>query len=123
MSLPLFVNPNLRAGVGVTFLFMATFGTLLYNLTGYFQNVHGCCALTTGLAFLPPMAAGFVGSMTDGRLATRFGIRATLVTSLAVGTVATAAAMSPDGGSRPAGAQRLSGRHLHDHVRRCRNGC
>jgi EmrB/QacA subfamily drug resistance transporter len=100
MPLRLFANPNLRAGVAVTFLFMATFGTLLYFLTGYFQNVHGYTALATGLAFLPPMAAGFVGSMTGGRLATRFGIRATLVTSLAigaVGTVATALAMSPHG--------------------------
>jgi MFS family permease len=100
MPLRLFANPNLRAGVAVTFLFMATFGTLLYFLTGYFQNVHHYSALVTGLAFLPPMAAGFVGSMTGGRLATRFGVRATLVTSLAVGavgTVATAAAMSPHG--------------------------
>lgn len=100
MPLRLFANPNLRAGVGVTFLFMATFGTLLYFLTGYFQNVHGYSALGTGLAFLPPMAAGFIGSMSGGRLATRFGIRATLVVSLVIGglgTVATALAMSPDG--------------------------
>jgi MFS family permease len=96
----LFANPNLRAGVAVTFLFMATFGTLLYFLTGYFQNVHHYSALATGLAFLPPMAAGFAGSMTGGRLATRYGIRTTLVTSLAigaVGTMVTALAMSPDG--------------------------
>jgi MFS family permease len=100
MPIRLFGNPNLRAGVGVTFLFMATFGTLLYFLTGYFQDVHGYGALAAGLAFLPPMAAGFVGSMTGGRLATRFGIRATLVTSLAVGavgTLATGLAMSSHG--------------------------
>jgi MFS family permease len=96
----LFANRDLSAGVAVTFLFMATFGTLLYFLTSYFQRVHGYSAWQTGVAFLVPMAAGFAGSMAGGRLATRFGVRTTMTTSLAVGaagTVATAFAMTADG--------------------------
>ncbi|MGF1430223.1 MFS transporter [Kitasatospora sp. LaBMicrA B282] len=100
MPLRLFRNRNLSTGVGVTFLFMATFGTLLYFLTVYFQTVHGYNALGTGIAFLIPMVCGFAGSMAGGRLATRFGVRATLITSFvlgAAGTAAMALAMSPSG--------------------------
>ncbi len=90
MPLRLFRNRNLSTGVAVTFLFMATFGTLLYFLTVYFQTVHGYDALDTGVAFLIPMACGFAGSMAGGRLATRFGVRATLVTSFVLGAAGTA---------------------------------
>ncbi|MFI5587480.1 MFS transporter [Amycolatopsis sp. NPDC051758] len=76
---------NLGTGVVVTFLYMGTFGTLLYFLTGYFQGVHGYGALATGLAFGVPMVAIAAGSQAAGRLATRFGSRPTLVASLAVG--------------------------------------
>ncbi|GLY32333.1 MFS transporter [Kineosporia sp. NBRC 101731] len=81
----LFHNRNLGTGVSVTFLFMATFGTLLYFLTEYFQSVHGYSALRTGLALVPPMIAGFCGSIAGGRLASRFGIRPTITTALLVG--------------------------------------
>ncbi|MER7003725.1 MFS transporter [Dactylosporangium sp. NPDC000555] len=91
MPLRLFRNRNLSTGVSVTLLFMATFGTLLYFLTVHFQRVLGYSALQTGLAYVVPMGAGAVGSMLGGRLATRFGNRATLVTSLAVGVVSTVA--------------------------------
>ncbi|AXI78509.1 MFS transporter [Peterkaempfera bronchialis] len=100
MPLRLFRNRNLGTGVVTTFLFMATFGTLLYFLTVYFQNVHGYSALGTGVAFLIPMACGFLGSMLGGRLATRFGIRSTLIGSFvlgAAGTAAMALSMSPEG--------------------------
>ncbi|WP_016909578.1 MFS transporter, partial [Streptomyces xiaopingdaonensis] len=50
MPLRLFRNRNLSTGSGVTFLFMATFGTLLYFLTVYFQDVHEYSALRTGMA-------------------------------------------------------------------------
>ncbi|MEU4523240.1 MFS transporter [Amycolatopsis sp. NPDC024027] len=76
---------NLGTGVVVTFLYMGTFGTLLYFLTGYFQGVHGYGALATGLAFGVPMVAIAAGSQAAGRLATRYGTRATLVGSLVVG--------------------------------------
>ncbi|MER8183447.1 MFS transporter [Kitasatospora sp. NPDC094015] len=100
MPLRLFRNPNLSTGVATTFLFMATFGTLLYFLTVYFQTVHGYSALETGNAFLIPMVAGFLGSMLGGKLATRLGIRPTLIASFVIGGIGTAAmglAMSTDG--------------------------
>ncbi|MEV4617010.1 MFS transporter [Kitasatospora sp. NPDC049258] len=100
MPLRLFRNPNLSTGVATTFLFMATFGTLLYFLTVYFQTVHGYTALETGNAFLIPMVAGFLGSMLGGKLATRFGIRPTLISSFVIGGAGTAAmglTMSTDG--------------------------
>ena len=76
---------DLGTGVVVTFLYMGTFGTLLYFLTGYFQGVHGYGALATGLAFGVPMVAIAAGSQVAGRLAGRCGTRLTLVASLAVG--------------------------------------
>ncbi|WP_331772219.1 MFS transporter (plasmid) [Embleya sp. NBC_00888] len=87
LPLRLFANRNLSVGTVVTFLYMGTFGTLLYFLTVYFQGVHGYDALTTGLAFLVPMVAIAVGSQTAGRLATRYGIRPTMIAALLVGAV------------------------------------
>ncbi|MCV2462947.1 MFS transporter [Streptomyces sp. ICN988] len=89
MPLRLFRNRNLSTGAGVTFFYMATFGTLLYFLTVYFQGVHGYSALETGLAFLVPMVAIAVGAQTAGRLATKYGLRAIMVASLLVGLVGT----------------------------------
>jgi EmrB/QacA subfamily drug resistance transporter len=85
LPLRLLRDRNLGTGVVVTFLYMGTFGTLLYFLTGYFQGVHGYGALATGLAFGVPMVAIAAGSQLAGRLATRYGTRPTLVVSLAVG--------------------------------------
>ncbi len=82
---------DLGTGLVVTFLYMGTFGTLLYFLTGYFQGVHGYGALATGLAFGVPMVAIAAGSQAAGRLATRYGTRATLVGSLVVGGAGAAA--------------------------------
>ncbi|MEU8133099.1 MFS transporter [Streptodolium elevatio] len=87
LPLRLFRNRNLSVGTVVTFLYMGTFGTLLYFLTVYFQGVHGYDALTTGLAFLVPMVAIAIGSQSAGRLATRYGIRPIMVLSLVVGGV------------------------------------
>ncbi|WP_285608227.1 MFS transporter [Actinokineospora globicatena] len=100
MPLRLFGNRNLGTGMAVTFLYMATMGTLLYFLTVYFQGVRGYNALETGLAYLVPMVAIFTGAMVGGNLATRFGMRAVMVGSLvvgAVGTLITALSISPDG--------------------------
>lgn len=100
MPLRLFRNRNLSTGVATTFMFMATFGSLLYFLTVYFQGVHGYSALETGVAFLVPMVAGVVGSTVGGRLATRFGARTTILASLAVGAAGTlmlALPMDPSG--------------------------
>ena len=87
LPLRLFGNRNLRIGVTITFLFMATFGTLLYFLTVYFQEVQGLSPLRTGLACLVPMGGVFVGSNLGGHLMTRFGVRATLLVHLTLGAV------------------------------------
>jgi EmrB/QacA subfamily drug resistance transporter len=80
---------ELRTGVVVTFLYMGTFGTLLYFLTSYFQTVHGYRPLATGLAFLVPMAAIALGSQAAGRFVTRHGSRVTMIASLVLGGIGT----------------------------------
>ncbi|MEV7289857.1 MFS transporter [Streptomyces sp. NPDC093252] len=89
MPLRLLRNRNLSTGMLITFLFMATFGTLLYFLTVYFQSVHRYNALETGLAFLIPMVAIAAGAQGAGRFATRYGIRAVMIASLVVGAAGT----------------------------------
>jgi EmrB/QacA subfamily drug resistance transporter len=93
-------NRNLATAVGIAFLFWATFGSVLYFLTLYLQDVHGYDALETGGAFLLPTAVVVAGSALAGRLATRFGLRSTLVGALAIGALGAGAlglAMSADG--------------------------
>jgi EmrB/QacA subfamily drug resistance transporter len=90
MPLRLLKIRNLRIGVGVITLFAATFGPLLYFETVYFQDIHGYNALQTGLAYLVPTVAIFVGANLGGRLATRFGLHLTLAISLGVGALGTA---------------------------------
>jgi EmrB/QacA subfamily drug resistance transporter len=95
----LLANRTLAIAVAIAFLFMATFGSVLYFLSIYFQDVHGYDALETGVAFLLPTAFVLTGSALAGRLATRFGLRPTLVAALAVGAlgaVALGLSMSPD---------------------------
>ncbi len=99
LPLRLFRNRHLTIGAAITFLHLATFGSLLYFLTLYFQRVHGYSPLDTGLAFLLPTAFIVLGSSVGGRLVTRFGLRATLTAGLAIGSagaLATGLAFSPD---------------------------
>ncbi|PZS25056.1 MAG: MFS transporter [Pseudonocardiales bacterium] len=74
-----------RSGAIITFLYMATFGTLLYFLTIYFQTVRGYSPLTTGLAFLVPMVAIAAGAQLAGRLGGRFDNEMLMLLSLVVG--------------------------------------
>ncbi|WP_433226781.1 MFS transporter [Microtetraspora malaysiensis] len=100
LPLGLLRGRDLGTGVLVTFLYMGTFGTLLYFLTVYFQIVQGYDALRTGLAFLVPMAAIVAGSQLAGRLATVRGTRTAMIASLAVGgfgTVILGATLTTDG--------------------------
>ncbi len=100
VPLGLFRNRNLSAAAAITFMHLATFGSLLYFLTIYFQSVLGYSALQTGLAFLLPTAFIVMGSAIGGQLATRFGLRATLTASLAIGSagaLATGLAFASDG--------------------------
>jgi EmrB/QacA subfamily drug resistance transporter len=92
-------NRNLALASAVAFLFWATFGSVLYFLTLYFQDVHGYDALQTGVAFLLPTAFVVGGSALAGRIVTRCGVRTTLIGALAVGALGALAlglAMDPD---------------------------
>ena len=96
----LLANRNLATAVATAFMFMATFGSLLYFLSLYFQDVHGYDALQTGVGFLLPTVFVVAGSTLAGRLTTVYGLRATLVGALAtgvVGALALGVTMSPDG--------------------------
>ena len=96
----LLANRNLATAAAVAFLFWATFGSVLYFLTLYFQEVHGYDALETGLGFLLPTLFVVGGSALAGQVVTRCGLRTTMVAALAVGALgalALALAMSPDG--------------------------
>jgi MFS family permease len=86
--------------VAIAFMFWATFGSVLYFLTLYFQNVLGYDPLETGVAFLLPTTVVVAGSAFAGQVATRCGLRRTLVGALsigAVGAVALGFAISPNG--------------------------
>jgi EmrB/QacA subfamily drug resistance transporter len=96
----LLANRNLATAVAIALLFSATFGSVLYFLTLYLQDARGYDALETGVGFLLPTAVVVAGSALAGRIATRFGLRRTLVAALTVGALGALAlglAMSPDG--------------------------
>jgi predicted MFS family arabinose efflux permease len=96
----LLANRNLATSVVIAFLFWATFGSVLYFLTLYFQDVRGYNALETGIGFLLPTAVVVAGSTVAGRIVTSCGLRPALVVALAVGAVGALAlglAMTPDG--------------------------
>jgi MFS family permease len=100
MPLRLLSNPNVITGVVLTFMFMATFGSVLYFLSIYLQQILGYDALQTGAGFLIPTAVVVAGSTMAGQLVTRFGLRNTLVAALAIGAlgaVLLGVAISPDG--------------------------
>jgi MFS family permease len=92
-------NRSLRAALGIAFLFTATFGSMLYFLTLYFQDVLGYDPLETGIGFLLPTVFVLIGSTAAGRVVTRIGVRGTLLVALAIGAIGAAAlgiAISPD---------------------------
>jgi MFS family permease len=96
----LLANRNLATAIAISFLFMATFGSVLYFLSLYFQDVRGYDALETGIGFLLPTAFVVAGSALGGQLVTRLGLRTTLVAALALGALGALAlglAMSPRG--------------------------
>jgi MFS family permease len=96
----LLANRSLATAVAIAFLFWATFGSVLYFLTLYFQVVRGYDALETGVGFLLPTVVVVTGSALAGQVVTRCGVRATLVAALAtgaVGALALALAVSANG--------------------------
>jgi EmrB/QacA subfamily drug resistance transporter len=99
VPLRLLANRSLTVAVAIAFMFMATFGSLLYFMSIYFQDVRGYDALDAGIAFLLPTAVVVVGSAVAGNVVTRLGLRLTLATALsmgAIGAIALAFAISPD---------------------------
>jgi MFS family permease len=96
----LLANRVLTMALVIAFMFMAAFGSALYFLSLYFQNVRGYDALEAGIGFLLPSGVVVVGSALAGRAVTHFGIKHTLVTALtigAIGAVALGLAVSRDG--------------------------
>ncbi|GAA5061582.1 EmrB/QacA subfamily drug resistance transporter [Thermocatellispora tengchongensis] len=101
MPLRLFRNRSLVTAMGVTFVFMGTFGSQYYFFTVYLQNAHHYSAMATGLAFLPSALMGMAGSRVSERLLAATGVRNTIVIGLllgAAGMTLLALAMSPSGG-------------------------
>jgi MFS family permease len=97
----LLANPTLILAVVVAFMFMATFGSLLYFLSLHLQDVWGYDALATGVGFLLPTAVVVTGSLLAGKLVTRVGLRRALLGALAVGAAGAALlgwTLTADGG-------------------------
>lgn len=95
----LIANRTLLIATSIVFMFMATFGSLLYFLSIYLQDVRGYDALETGVGFLLPTAVVVGGSALAGRIVTRIGLRRTMLVGLAfgaAGAVALGLAMTPD---------------------------
>ncbi|MDN5854897.1 MAG: MFS transporter, partial [Actinomycetia bacterium] len=95
----LIADHTLLIATSIAFLFMATFGSLLYFLSIYLQDVRGYGVLETGLGFLIPTTVVVAGSALAGRIVSRIGLRRTLIGALligAAGMVALAAAMTPE---------------------------
>lgn len=89
MPLPLLRRRSLVTGMIITFIYMGTFGAIPYFLTVLFQNVHQYNALQTGLAFIVPSLSIALGTQWGERLATRFGMRSTILTGSIVGIAGT----------------------------------
>ncbi|MER6957937.1 MFS transporter [Streptomyces sp. NPDC000618] len=87
----LFARPGLSVAMGVTALFSATFSSVPYFLTLYFQTVHGYSPVATGLAFLVPAVVVAVGTQAGERAVSAFGVRRMLVGGFALGAVGAAA--------------------------------
>ncbi|MGI5128239.1 MFS transporter [Pseudonocardia sp. CA-107938] len=92
-------NRSLLVATTVAALFTATFGSALYFLSIYLQDVRGYDALETGLGFVAPTVVVVAGSAFTGRVVTALGLGRTLIGALAVGAVgalALAVAMTPE---------------------------
>lgn len=89
MPLRLFTNRSLSTAMSIAFVFGATFSTVPYFLTVFFQSIHGYNALQTGLAFLVPAVLIAVGTQISGRMAGRIDMRVILVLGMTVGIVGT----------------------------------
>ncbi|WP_329310817.1 MFS transporter [Streptomyces sp. NBC_01262] len=71
-------------------VFSATFSSMPYFLTLYFQTLHGYGAFTTGLAFLLPAVLIAAGTQAGGKAASAFGARPTLLGGMLLGAAGAA---------------------------------
>ena len=87
----LFPGRPLGWAVAIAFMFMATFGSVLFFFSLLLQAGLGMDALSAGAAFVPPTVAVLIGSAVGGRLANAYGLRTTVVVALALGAAGAAA--------------------------------
>jgi predicted MFS family arabinose efflux permease len=83
----LFRRRGLLGAMVMTALFSATFSSLPYFLTLYFQTVHSYSAPGTGAAFLLPAVVVAAGTKTGEKAVTAFGVRPALLSGMALGAV------------------------------------
>lgn len=81
----LFAHRGLLAAMALTALYSATFSSLPYFMTLYFQNVRGYSAFTTGLAFLVPAVVTALGTKAGELAVTRLGLGRVLGGGMALG--------------------------------------
>lgn len=96
----LFAHRGLITAMAVTALYSATFSSLPYFLTLYFQNVRGYGAFATGLAFLVPAVVTALGTQAGARAVARVGVRRMLAGGMLLGAAGAAAlglALTADG--------------------------
>ncbi|RPK67728.1 putative MFS-type transporter EfpA [Streptomyces sp. ADI96-02] len=85
MPVRLLRHRGLVAAVAVAALFSATFSSLPYFLTLYFQSVRGYDAFVTGLCFLVPAVVVAAGTQVGARAVALLGMRRLLAGGLALG--------------------------------------
>ncbi|MDT0485642.1 MULTISPECIES: MFS transporter [Streptomyces] len=83
----LFGHRSLLGAMALTALFSATFSSMPYFLTLYFQTVHGYSAMATGAAFLVPALVVAAGTKAGERAVSALGLRTALLGGMAVGAV------------------------------------
>ncbi|GGK51786.1 MFS transporter [Streptomyces flaveus] len=96
----MFAHRSLVGAMALTALFSATFSSVPYFLTLYFQTVHGYSALGTGLAFLVPAVVVAAGTQAGEKAVSALGVRTTMLGGMAVGAVGAlllAVALTDDG--------------------------
>ncbi|MFI6339634.1 MFS transporter [Streptomyces sp. NPDC050535] len=100
----LFAHRGLVAAMAVTALYSATFSSLPYFLTLYFQTVSGYSAFATGLAFLVPAVVTALGTQAGERAVAVVGVGRMLVGGMFLGAAGAAAlglALTTDGSYPP----------------------
>jgi EmrB/QacA subfamily drug resistance transporter len=96
----LFGHRGLLGAMVLTALFSATFSSLPYFLTLYFQTLHGYSAMATGAAFLVPAVVVAAGTKAGEKAVAVLGLRTMLLGGMvtgAVGALLLALALSADG--------------------------